>query len=132
MGILQRLAHDLRNLEQDLCGHPDVAARLHAVVRLLESDDVRWINAEEARRLIEATSERTIEAWARLELVRSRRLPDGRLQVSLDDLLERKAINAALVGPFDDEPLSSEELEALSKARTAALPWQRGETPGGA
>lgn len=131
MSMLQRLAHDLRDLEADLQGHPEVAARLHAVVRLLESDDIRWVEADEERRLIEAASERTIESWARLGLVRSRRLPDGRLQVSLDDLLERKAINAALAGPFDDQPLSPEELEALRRARIGTLPWQRNETPGG-
>lgn len=130
MSILQRLAHDLRALEADLQGQPAVAARVHAVVRLLESDDIRWIDAEEARQLIDATSERTIEAWARLELVRSRRLPNGRLQISLEDLLERKAIMAALAGPFDDEPLSPEEMESLRKARIGSLPWQRGETPG--
>jgi hypothetical protein len=132
MSMLQRLAHDLRNLEPDLREHPDVAARLHEVVRLLESDAVRWIDAEEARQLIGALSERTIEVWARLELVRSRRLPDGRLQVSLDDLLERKAINAALAGPFNDEPMSPEELETLSKARSGSLPWQRNKTSSGA
>ncbi len=127
--MLQRLAHDLRSLEADLQGQPDVAARLHAVVRLLESDDVRWVGADEARQLLEVASERTIEAWARLGLVRSCRLPDGRLQVSLDDLLERKAINAALVGPFDDQPLSPEEMESLRKTRTGSLPWQRNEMP---
>lgn len=131
MDILQRLAHDLRSLEPDLGGHPDVAARLHAVVRLLESDEVRWIDAEEARRLIEAESTRTIEGWARLELVRSRRLPDGRLQVSLDDLLERKAIDMALAGPFEDDSLSPEEMDVLSRTRPGSLPWQRKNTPGG-
>jgi hypothetical protein len=131
MSMLQRLAHDLRNLEPDLREHPDVAARLHEVVRLLESDAVRWIDAGEARQLIGALSERTIEVWARRELVRSRRLPDGRLQVSLDDLLERKAIMAALAGPFDDGPLSPEELESLRKARIASLPRRRDEIPGG-
>lgn len=129
--MLQRLAHDLRDLEADLQGHPEVAARLHAVVRLLESDGIHWVEIDEARRLIEATSDRTIESWARLGLVRSRRLSDGRLQVRLDDLLERKAINAALVGPCDDQPLSPEEMEALRRAQIGTLPWQRDETSGG-
>ena len=129
MSILRRLARDLRDLEADLRDRPAVAARLHEVARLLESDEVQWVGTTEAKRLLGVDSENTVKAWARLGLLRSRTLPNGRLQVLLDDLLERKASNADLAGPFADDGLSPEELDALSGARPGTLPWQRHEPP---
>lgn len=129
MSILERLTNDLRHLEADLQDRPAVAERLHAIVRLLESDEARWIGTTAAKRLLGVGSENTVKAWARLGLLRSRTLPNGRLQVLLDDVLERKAIDAALTGPFEDEGLSPEELDVLRRARPGTSPWQRPEAP---
>jgi hypothetical protein len=129
MSIPCRLARDLRDPEADLRDRPSVAARLHEVARLLESDEVRWVGTAEAKRLLGVGSEDTVKAWARLGLLRSRTLANGRLQVRLDDVLERKPSNADLARPFADDGLSPEELDALGRARPGTLPWQRHEPP---
>ena len=130
MSILHRLASDLRDLEADLRERPAVAARLRAVAQLLESDAVRWVGTTEAKRLLGVGSENTVKAWARLGLLRSRTLPNGRLQVRLDDVLARKAIDADLAGPVEDAGLSPEELDALSRARPGMPPWRRDDPAG--
>lgn len=129
MSILSRLARDLRNLEVDLQERPAMAARAHEVAQLLESEEVRWVGTTESKRLLGLDSENTIKAWARLGLLRSRTLPNGRVQVLLDDVLERKAVNADLAGPCEDDGLSPQEHDTLSRARPGTLPWQRPLTP---
>ena len=98
-----------------------MAARLHEVAQLLESDEVRWVGTTEAMRLLGVGSENTVKAWVRLGLLRSRTLPNGRLQVLLDDVLARKAINADLAGPLEDDGMSPEELDALSSTHPGGV-----------
>lgn len=50
-----------------------------------------------------------MKAWARAGILRSRRLPNGRLQVHLDDVLrEREAVRVMVAFP-DDTPVTEEE-----------------------
>ncbi len=119
MSILRRLARDLRDLEADLRDRPAVAARLHEVARLLESDEVQWVGTTEAKRLLGVDSENPVKAWARLGLLRSRRAPNGRLKVHLDDVLREARAREALeaMGGID-EPLTGEEWDALRRQTT--------------
>ena len=127
MSILRRLARDLRDLEADLRDRPAVAARLHAVARLLESDEVRWVGTTEAKRLLGVGSENTVKAWARLGLLRSRREANGRLKVALEDVLRQREVQHDLEEHSGDEELSPEELEILGRT-----PAQRnGPSPSG-
>lgn len=61
-------------------------------------------------------SENTIKAWARLGVLRSRREPNGRVKVSLEDVLRRRAINADLEGDGDSRELSPEEHRIMGGA----------------
>jgi hypothetical protein len=46
-----------------------------------------WIGTTHARRLLDVGSENTIKSWVRYGYLRGRRLPNGRTQVLLDDVL---------------------------------------------
>jgi hypothetical protein len=71
-------------------------------------------------------SENTIEAWARMGLLRSRSQPNGRVQVLLEDVLKEGEAREALsaVGGRD---LTEEEMEAEHRARPGTVPWERGQ-----
>ncbi len=132
MSILQRVVSGLREIESDLLATSDarsvdperVARRIHRVVELLSDEDARWVGTTEAKRLLGVSSENTVKAWARTGLLRSRALPNGRIQVLLDDVLERRAETEDLTAIGGDE-LSPDELRTLRTARPGTNPWQR-------
>jgi hypothetical protein len=99
-----------------------VAARVRTALRLLGSEESRWLGTTEARRLLGVGSENTIKAWARLGLLRSRTLPNGRTQVLLEDVLQRRAENTALLA-IDERDLTPEELQVLHEERPGRAPW---------
>jgi hypothetical protein len=91
---------------------------------LLSSEGVRWVGTTEAKRLLGLGSENTVKAWARLGLLRSRRLPNGRVQVLLDDVLRRREETEGLsaIGGHD---LTEEELRIMRETRPGSNPWER-------
>ena len=139
MSVIQRLVDDLRAIEGELLGASDaavlepasVAQRLHRVVALLADEEARWVGTTEAKRLLGLSSENTVKAWARSGLLRSRTRPNGRVQVLLDDILERRAESEDLTAVGGDE-LSPDELRRLRETRSGTNPWERratGATP---
>jgi hypothetical protein len=131
MGMLSELEAELRALNKDLEDPSlpaEVAARLRARVaemhRVLASQNAMWVGTTEAKRLLGVKTENTVKAWARAGLLRSRTLPNGRVQVHLDDVHRRATDTTALTTPWD-EPASDEDLQSLSRARPGTTPWQR-------
>src|SRR5438874_996268 len=97
MSILQDAANALHDIEAELreptVGGVDsvrLAERIRQVRHLLSTQEAQWVGTTEAKRLLGVSSENTVKAWARLGLLRSRRLPNGRTQVLLDDVLRRR------------------------------------------
>lgn len=139
MSIIGRAVNDLRAIEEELLGVSDgsalepasMAQRLHRVVELLADEEARWVGTTEAKRLLGLSSENTVKAWARSGLLRSRTRPSGRVQVLLDDVLERRVESEDLTAIGGDE-LSPDELRRLREARPGINPWERrasGATP---
>lgn len=131
MSVLSRIEAELRAMKKDLEDPSlpaDVTARLRARVaemtRVVGRPDAEWIGTTEAKRLLGLKTENTVKAWARAGLLRSRTLPNGRIQVHLDDVRRRATDTAALTTPWD-EPMADEELRALSRTRPGITPWQR-------
>ena len=131
MSALQDATNALRDLEAMLLASPQgeldpavVAERLREVRRLLSREDARWIGTTEAKRLLGVGSENTVKAWARLGLLRSRTLANGRTQVLVDDVLRRRAEHEALLAVGGEE-LTPEELQLLNIERPGANPWER-------
>lgn len=113
--VLDRLVHDLRSVETELRDRPVLAQRVRAIAALLAGEEVQWIGTTKARRLLGVRSENSVKAWARLGVLRSRREPNGRLKVSLEDVLARRAINTDLEGDGDNRELSPEEHRILAE-----------------
>jgi hypothetical protein len=132
MSILEEVISSLRSTEAELLASDregcldatHLAERIHRVVELLSREDARWVGTTEAKRLLGVSSENTVKAWARLGLLRSRTLPNGRVQVLLDDVLQRRGETEDLTGIGGDE-LSPEELRILREGRPGSNPWER-------
>jgi hypothetical protein len=131
MSHLSAATRRLRDLEAALRAtprgafDPTVAAdRVAEVLALLSPEEARWIGTTEARRLLGVGSENTVKAWARLGLLRSCTLPNGRTRVLLDDVLRRRAEDEALLAIGGDD-LTSDELRQIDDARPGTNPWQR-------
>jgi hypothetical protein len=131
MGTLETATTALRDLEDLLRITPPgeldqhmLAERVHEVHQLLTGDDAPWIGTTVAKRLLGVGSENTVKAWARIGLLRSRQLPHGRIQVHLDDVLQRRAENDALRS-VEGEELSPEELRVIREERPGTNPWER-------
>lgn len=120
MSILARVVDDLRDVEVELHDHPALAQRIREIARLLETDEAQWIGTTAARRLLGVRSENTVKAWAWLGILRSRREPNGRIKVSLDDVLARRVINTDLAGDGDNRELSPEERQVLARPLSPA------------
>jgi hypothetical protein len=135
MSILEEATGTLRAIESELLASDregcldaaHVAERIHCVVELLSGEDARWVGTTEAKRLLGVSSENTVKAWARLRLLRSRTLPNGRVQVLLDDVLNRRAETEDLTA-IGGEELSPDELRTLRETRPGTSPWQREKT----
>lgn len=128
MSDLDIATRRLRDLEASLRAtprgdlDPDAAAdRVAEVLALLAPEEARWIGTTEAKRLLGVGSENTVKAWARLGLLRSCTLPNGRTRVLLDDVLRRRAEDEALLAIGGDD-LTPEELKQLDGARPGVNP----------
>jgi hypothetical protein len=134
MSILQEATQALQDLERALLESTaadldsvQLAERIRLVRYLLSDREAQWIGTTEAKRLLGVRSESTVKAWARLGLVRSRLLPNGRTQVLLDDVLRRREETEGLSAIGGDE-LTAEELRDLTVSRPGTNPWHRTHT----
>jgi len=131
MTVLDEATKALRELEPELA-EPTQAGeramllhdRIEEVRKLLAKGPVRWIGTAKAKRLLGATVPNAVPTWIRLGLLRSRSLPDGRIQVRLDDVLWRRQENEGL-SAIGGEELTEEELEEMHQARPGKDPWER-------
>ena len=112
MSVLQEIHDRLVSLESRLSDHPAEAGEIRAIRHLLESDKAGWIGTVEAQRLLGVQSVNTVKAWAKRGWLRSRQSANGRLRVSLEDVLHRREVDEALsaMGSID-RPLTDQELE---------------------
>ncbi len=101
-----------------------LAERIRAVRKMLSRQEARWVGTTEAKRLLDLGSENTVKAWARMGLLRSRTLPNGRVQVLLDDVLRRREETEGLSAIGGDE-LTEDELRIMREARPGKNPWER-------
>jgi len=131
MSILQDAANALRDIEAELreptadgLDSVRLAEQIRDVRRLLSTQDAQWVGTTEAKRLLGVSSENTVKAWARLGLLRSRLLPNGRTQVLLDDVLRRREETEGLSAIGGDE-LTAVELRSLRENRPGTNPWER-------
>lgn len=95
MSALTDAIDELRAIEEALQEQPALARRVHAVAATLGGEMASWIAPAEAAMLLEVYPERVIADWARIGLLRSHYLPEGDLQVRLDDVLRQKDLYAA-------------------------------------
>jgi hypothetical protein len=134
MSILQEATDELRSLTAELLDksgvdsfeRTQVAERIQRVVALLSDEEAHWIGTTEAKRLLGVRSEDTVKAWARLGLLQNRTLSNGRLQVRLDDVLQRRAETDDLTA-MDGEELAPDEVRRLRATRPGTSPWERSE-----
>lgn len=126
MTLLDEATGALREIEADLLaptrGGMDsvrLAERLRAVRLLLSRQEAHWVGTTEAKRLLGLGSENTVKAWARMRLLRSRTLPNGRIQVLLEDVLRRREDTEALSAIDGGEETSTEEALYLLRPRSS-------------
>lgn len=98
--------------------------RLRHIRKLLSREEARWIGTAEAKGLLGVASEHIVEAWVRMGLLHSRTLPDGRIQVPLDEVLYRREAQEGLSAIGGDE-LTDEELRIMRETRPGTNPWER-------
>ena len=75
------------------------------------SDKGEWIGTVEAQRLLGMHSVNTVKAWAKRGWLRSKELPNGRVKVSLEDVLRRREDDEALSLFGLDREMTEEEYE---------------------
>ncbi len=133
MTVLEEATKALSDLEMELLqpakGGLDavsLAERIHSVRKLLSKQETRWVGTTAAKRLLALGSENTVKVWARTGLLRSRTLPNGRIQVLLDDVLRLREETEGL-SAFGGEDLTEEELQIMREGRPGKNPWERGK-----
>ncbi|MGI8552949.1 MAG: hypothetical protein ACR2PL_19510 [Dehalococcoidia bacterium] len=121
----------LRDLEALLRSAPQgeldpllVEAKVREVLCLLAYDEPHWIDIRDAKELSGIELSSSIEYWVKHGWLHSRVLPDGRLQVLLDDVLRHRVEREGLMAIGGDE-MSDEELRILTEGRPGKNPWDR-------
>jgi hypothetical protein len=131
MNVLTKATEALRALEEELVATEPMsggansvrlAERIRAVRALLSQEDAQWVGTTEAKRLLGVGSENTVKAWARSGRLRSRALPNGRLQVLLDDVLRRREFSEGLTAIDRGDDISPEDLEQLTRHAAPLYP----------
>ncbi len=103
MSVLTEAIDKLREIEEALQDHPGLARQVHDVAVSLGSGAAQWIGLAEATALLEVYPEEVVADWAQIGMLRSRYLPNGSLQVSLDDVLQQQSMYAALAAGWPDD-----------------------------
>jgi hypothetical protein len=125
MNSIQEAADLLREIESELrAGEsgrpfdlPSVGERIHRVVESLSADEARWVDLGEAQRLLGVSSEKVVEDWARLGILRSRTLQNGQIHVNLDDVFEERKVRADLTAIDEGGDLPHGELMGQMRPR---------------
>lgn len=115
MTVLQQIDDRLAALEARLADRPADAGEVRALRRLLADPDGLWIEAAEARQLLDVETVATVEALARLGSLRRRQGADDRLEVRLDDVLRERDRHRTLLGDADERELPREELHRVRR-----------------
>jgi hypothetical protein len=121
----------LRDLEALLQSAPQggldpvvVEERTREVLQLLKDEEPHWLDAAEAKCLLGIELEHAVKAWAQHGVLRSRTLPNGCLQVRLDDVLRERVLREDLMA-MPGEELTPEELRIMKGTRPGKNPWER-------
>lgn len=137
MATLDKVTAALREIEPDLAEPPkegissvNLAERIRAVRKLLATQEPRWISLKEAKRLLAASSEDAVKGFVRMRFLQGRTLPNGRMQVLLDDVLRQRETEEAL-SAIGGRDLTEEELEEMYQARPGTVPWEREQAADG-
>jgi hypothetical protein len=131
MTVVDEVTKALQELEPELLqplyvgsAAIDLADRIHAVRKLLAKQEARWIGTAEAQRLLGFSLEKAVMARVRWGTFRSRQLPDGHLEVLLDDVLREREVIEGL-SAFGRENPRQEELERMFGDQPGTNPWER-------
>lgn len=113
MSVVQEMRSRLEALEARV--GPELRDEVRTIRLLLADPERQWIGTVEAQRLLGVQSINTVKAWARLGLLRSRRAPNGRLKVHLDDVLREARVRHDLgaIGGIDDPDEVNEEIRRV-------------------
>ena len=137
MAVVDKATAALREIEPDLAEPPKegfesviLADRIREVRKLLAKQQPRWISVRKARRLLAASSEDAVKAFVRMRFLRGRTLPDGRMEVALDDVLRQREAEEGL-SAIGGRDLTEEELEEMYQARPGTVPWEREQATDG-
>ncbi len=105
MSVVQEIRSRLEALEGKV--EPALRDEVRTIRLLLADPERQWIGTVEAQRLLGVKSINTVKSWARLGLLRSRRGPNGRLRVHLEDVLREARAQRDLeaIGGIDDPVL---------------------------
>lgn len=87
----------------------DLAERIRTVRKLLSERGDRWIGVTEAKRYLQASSASRVKEWVRMGLLRGRSLPNGRIQLSLDDVLRDRENHEGITAIDNGVPITPEE-----------------------
>jgi hypothetical protein len=129
VSVLTEAIDKLREIEEELQEHPGLARRVHDIAVSLGGEAMQWVGLAEATALLEVYPEAVVADWARIGMLRSRYLPDGSLQVSLDDVLQQQSLYAALAAGWPDDSSTTDghtivggvDLEAMSAPERAII-----------
>jgi hypothetical protein len=114
MDVLEQIYDRLAKLETRLSDRPDEVIEIRTIRRLLGDDKAAWIGTVKAQRLLGVQSVNTVKAWAKRGLLRSIRLSNGRVLISLKDVLRERQVREAFAAFPSNDEVTDEERE-LSK-----------------
>jgi hypothetical protein len=116
MAAVDEVTRVLKEIEPDLSRPAESAVesfalqdRIRALRKLIAEHGDRWISVAKAKRFLLSSSEEYVEAWAKRGWLRSRTSSKGRLQLSLDDVLEKRENDEALTAIDNGVPITPEE-----------------------
>ncbi len=117
MSVLRQVRERLDAVEHNIADRPQLASEIRAVRQLLADPARHWIGTIEAQRLLGVHSVNTVKAWAQSGLLHSRHLPNGRLQLHLDDVLRESEVAQTQAAFPDDAPVTEAERRFAQSAR---------------